>query len=202
VEDEWYADSGVNAHITANLDKLSLQQPFNGQDTVAVGNGSGLQIHNTSSTFLQTPHSKLLLTHVLHCPHAATNLLSINRFCLDNDCFFILTGTHFLIKANLTGKTILEEPSVNGLYPINLQSCSFNKATSCIALLGVSVSFDTWHARLGHALSAVVSCVLRTTHLQSLLVQIKPQYVNSVSMENPSSCHLLTPLRLPHHPWS
>lgn len=44
VEDEWYADSGANAHITADLDKLSLQQPFNGQDTVAVGNGPGLQI--------------------------------------------------------------------------------------------------------------------------------------------------------------
>lgn len=106
-----------------------------------------------------------LVTRVLHCPHVAANLLSINHFCLDNDCFFILTGTHFLIKANLMGKTILEGPSVNGLYPINLQSCSFNKANSRIALLGVSASFDTWHARLGHASFAVVSRVLWTTHL-------------------------------------
>jgi hypothetical protein len=94
----------ANAHITADLDKLSLQQPFNGQDTVAVGNGSGLQIQNTGSTFFQTPHSKLLFTRVLHCPHVVVNLLSINRFCLDNDCFFILIGTHFLIKAKSDGQ--------------------------------------------------------------------------------------------------
>jgi hypothetical protein len=126
VEDEWYADSGANAHITADLDKLSIQQPFRGQDTVAVGNWSGLQIQNTGSTFLRTPHSKFLLTRVLHCPNVAANLLSINRFCIDNNCFFILTGTHFLIKANLTGKTIIEGPSINGLYPTNLRSCSLN----------------------------------------------------------------------------
>jgi hypothetical protein len=77
-------------------------------------------IINTGFTFLRTPHSKFLLTRVLHCPNVAANLLSINRFCLDNDCFFILTGTHFLIKANLTSKTILEGPSINDLYTINL----------------------------------------------------------------------------------
>lgn len=169
---------------------------------VAIGNGSGLQIQNTSSTFLQTPHSKLLLTRVLHCPHATANLLSINHFCLDNDCFFILTGTHFLIKANMTGKTILEGPSVNGLYPINLQSCFFNKANSYIALLGVSASFDTWHAWLGHASSAVVSRVLRTTHLPVSSRPNKNSVVNPVSMKNPSNCHLLPPLGLQHHPWS
>jgi transposase InsO family protein len=205
MDDNWYADSGANAHITADLDKLSLQQPFNGQDTVAVGNGSGLQIQNTGSTFLQTPHSKLLLTRVLHCPQAAANLLSINRFCLDNDCFFILTGTYFLIKANRTGKTILKGPSVNGLYPINLQSCPLNKSNSCIALLGVSASFDIWHARLGHASSAVVSRVLRTSQLP---VSSHPnknsvcefcQYGKSKQLPFPSSSRITTsPLELVH----
>jgi histidinol-phosphate/aromatic aminotransferase/cobyric acid decarboxylase-like protein len=143
VENDWYADSGANAHITADLEKLSIQQPFHGQDTVAVGNGSSLQIQNTGSTFLRTPHSNFLLTRVFHCPNVAANLLSINRFCLDNDCFFILTGTHFLIKANPTGQTILEGPRVNGHYLINPQHCSSNKASIWVALLGVSAFFDT-----------------------------------------------------------
>jgi hypothetical protein len=33
-DQQWYADSGANAHITADLENLNIQQPFNGQDTV------------------------------------------------------------------------------------------------------------------------------------------------------------------------
>jgi hypothetical protein len=104
VEDEWYADSGANAHITADLEKLSLQQPFNGSDTVAVGNGSGLQIQHTGSTLLRTPQTKFLLTRVLHCPNVAANLLSINRFCLDNNCFFYLNRFSFFYKGQSNGQ--------------------------------------------------------------------------------------------------
>jgi hypothetical protein len=96
VDDEWYADSGANAHLVPDLENLIIQQPFTGKDTVAVDNGSGLQIQNTGSTLLRTPQSKFLLTHVLHCPNVAANLLSIDRFCIDNDCFFILTSSNFL----------------------------------------------------------------------------------------------------------
>jgi hypothetical protein len=39
---QWLADSGANAHITNELENLSLQQPFKGNDSVAVGNGAGL----------------------------------------------------------------------------------------------------------------------------------------------------------------
>lgn len=91
INDPWYADSGANQHITSNLENLSLQQPYTGSDNVAVGNGSGLRIHNTGSLQLHTPNSTLHLHNVLHCPKAFVNLLSINKFCRDNSCFFILT---------------------------------------------------------------------------------------------------------------
>ena len=44
------------------------------------------------------------------------------------------------------GKTIHEGLSVNGLYPINLQKCSLSHVHYAVAFLGVSTSFDTWHA--------------------------------------------------------
>jgi hypothetical protein len=40
----WYADSAANQHITANLENLSLQQPYSSFEDVAVGNGTGLSI--------------------------------------------------------------------------------------------------------------------------------------------------------------
>jgi hypothetical protein len=43
-EDPWYVDSGANNHVTAALDNLTLQEPFKGDDEVAVGNGTGLSI--------------------------------------------------------------------------------------------------------------------------------------------------------------
>jgi hypothetical protein len=42
------------------------------------------------------------MRRIFLCPQAIANLLSINQFCKDNDCFFILTGSHFFIKDNQT----------------------------------------------------------------------------------------------------
>ncbi|KAF9664089.1 hypothetical protein SADUNF_Sadunf17G0120000 [Salix dunnii] len=43
----WYADSGANAHITNNTANLTNSQPYEGEETITVGNGSG----KTSSLF-------------------------------------------------------------------------------------------------------------------------------------------------------
>ncbi|KAG2704800.1 hypothetical protein I3760_05G022100 [Carya illinoinensis] len=119
-EDPWFTDSGANQHITANLEQLTLAQPYTGQEHVAVGNGQCLNIKNTGSIVLHTPTSSLKLSHILHCPQASANLLSTNQFCLDNHSFFILIASHYFVKDNHTGKTLLEGQSNGGLYPINL----------------------------------------------------------------------------------
>jgi hypothetical protein len=82
----------------AGLENLTIQQPYKGNETMAVGNGSGLGICHTGSSSFQTSDSTILyLNDILHCPDVATNLLSINKFCCDTDCQFILTTTYFLI---------------------------------------------------------------------------------------------------------
>jgi hypothetical protein len=45
----------------------------------------------------------LHLSQVLHCLVAIAKLLSINQFCKDNNCFFILTKSHYFIKDKQTG---------------------------------------------------------------------------------------------------
>ena len=87
---------------------------------VAVGNRYGLKIDNAGSTLLHSSNSSFdfHLKNVLHCPNSYANILSIQIFCLDNDCHFILTSSHFFVKDNLTKAILLEGKSENGLYPL------------------------------------------------------------------------------------
>jgi hypothetical protein len=166
-EQEWLADSGANAHITNNLENLTIQQPFEGNDMVAVGNGSGLKIDNAGSTLLHNSNSSsdFHLKNVLHCPNASANLLSIQRFCLDNDCHFILTSSHFFVKDNLTKAILLEGKSENGLYPLRFQGNSHKSSRAIVAFLGIKTSALIWHFRLGHPANDVVSQIVKAFQL-------------------------------------
>jgi hypothetical protein len=93
-----HLDNGANYHVTSKLEKLTLQEPYQGNDSVKVGNEGGLQIANTGSSLISTPSSQFYLHKVLHCLETSANLLSIQQFCKDNNCYFILTSTHFTIK--------------------------------------------------------------------------------------------------------
>ena len=76
-DQQWFADSEANAHITNKLENLKNFQPFQNDDTVAVGNGVGLIIKNTGSSLLHSSSnsvSKFQLKNVLHCPKATANL--------------------------------------------------------------------------------------------------------------------------------
>jgi hypothetical protein len=170
IEDQqWLADSGANAHITNELEHLSVQQPFKGNDSVAVGNGAGLQIENTGSTILNSANYHFHLKNILHCPHAATKLISIQKFCQDNSCYFILTASHYFVKDIRTHAILLEGRSEHGLYPLRFRGSSFtnnNKAFPAFtALLGLKTTTHVWHARLGHSSFPVVNHVIKAHHL-------------------------------------
>jgi hypothetical protein len=108
---------------------------------VAVSSGIGIQIENTGSTLFHTPHSSFKMSNILHCPgltlfhtphssfkmsnilhcpQASANLLSIQKFCKDNFCYFILISSNYFIKDLLTHATLLEGRSENGSYPLKL----------------------------------------------------------------------------------
>jgi transposase InsO family protein len=185
----WYADSGANHHLTPALEKLHLHEPYTGSDTIAVGNDSGLQITNTGSFSFTTPTAKLNMSRVFHCPQALANLLSINQFCKDNKCFFILTDSHFFIKDNLTGLTLLEGKSEGGLYPINTSKVTLPKTRLFSALLGVKTSVRVWHSRLGHPSASTVNDILNKHHLP---------FTGSLSnKEVCEPCHLAKSKQLP-----
>lgn len=65
----WLLDSGATHHITSDLNNLSLHQPYNSGDEVLIGDGSGLTISHTCSTFLPLSTRPLALNQILCVPH-------------------------------------------------------------------------------------------------------------------------------------
>lgn len=65
----WIANSRVTNHITTDLNKFTLQQPFQGIDIVTVGNGNTLHISHIGCSFFKTPNS-IVLKNISHCPNA------------------------------------------------------------------------------------------------------------------------------------
>ena len=58
VDQTWYVDSGANNHITSDLSNLEVSEPYQGDNDVTVGNGTGLYISHTGfSTFQTTSNS-------------------------------------------------------------------------------------------------------------------------------------------------
>jgi hypothetical protein len=68
VDPKWYTDMVEMNHITSDLDRLAVRNRYNGQDTVQVGNGAGLQILHLGSCSINTDTHPLDLNNVLHVP--------------------------------------------------------------------------------------------------------------------------------------
>lgn len=51
----WLLDSGATHHMTSDLHNLAIHQPYNGEDAVLVGDGSGIPITHTGSLSLPSP---------------------------------------------------------------------------------------------------------------------------------------------------
>ena len=85
--------------------------------------------------------------------------------CLDNDCHFILTSSHFFVKDNLTKAILLEGKSENGLYPLWFQGNSHKSSHAIVAFLGIKTPALIWHFRLGHPANDVVSQIVKAFQL-------------------------------------
>jgi hypothetical protein len=102
---------------------------------------------------------------VLHCPQAAVNLVSIQRFFLDNACYFILTATNYYIIDLQTQTLLLEGESENDMYPLRFGKTLHKDSKSFTALLGIKTTSLIWHFRLGHPSPEIVSRVVKDNNL-------------------------------------
>ncbi|CAL8106344.1 unnamed protein product [Prunus armeniaca] len=181
----WCFDLGATHHMTANATSLPNAHPYTGTDKIIVGNGNQLAITHIGNTKLTGLQKSLNLNEVLCVPTIRKNLISIHRFCCDNDCFFELDANGFHVKDNKTGTVLLTGSSSDGLYHIQTAphiACQ-------IACYGKRTTQDVWHARLGHPSHSVFTTLLNKYHL--------PLDGTIVSNKNCHVCPLGKSCRLP-----
>lgn len=154
-----------------------------------------------------SPHNSqftLSLNNVLFVPSITKNLLSVSQFCRDNSVFFEFHPKFCLVKSQATREVLLQGfLGTDGLYqfPALLQnssgsSLSSTSSPSLDSLNNVNIhtvshstlSYATWHYRLGHANSNVIKLILQ---------KCKFPYINKTVSDFCSSCCLGKAHRLP-----
>jgi len=115
--------------VTSELDRLTVQEKYTGNDKIRTANGAGMNINHIGNAIVRTPHRDLHLNNVLHVPQAKKNLVSVHRLTKDNKVFLEFHPNFFLIKDQVTRKTLLEGRCRDGLYPLPQLSQSILSAT-------------------------------------------------------------------------
>ncbi|GJZ06535.1 retrotransposon protein, putative, ty1-copia subclass [Tanacetum coccineum] len=143
----WHSDTRANSHVTPDLEAMDNPEAYYGDDALHVGNDKGLPILHIGSSKVYSPQKTFSLKNILHVPELSHNLLSVQKFCHDNDFFFEFHTSYFVVKDESTHPTLLTGPNKHGLYTITLpQLKSINK----VSFSDVRASPTIWHRRLGH----------------------------------------------------
>ncbi|KAI5339023.1 hypothetical protein L3X38_018295 [Prunus dulcis] len=171
--------------MTAHTASLPHAQPYTGTDTIVVGNGNQLAITHIGNTKVTGLHKSLNLNEVLCVPAIRKNLISIRRFCRDNDCFFELDANGFHVKDIKAGTVLLTGSSSDGLYHIQATPHLARQ----LAFYGELTTQEVWHARLGHPSHSVFTTLLHKYHL--------PVNGTIISNKNCHICPLGKSCRLP-----
>jgi hypothetical protein len=161
VDSNWYANYGATDHVTGDLEKLAMKEPYNGNDQIYTASDLGMHIKHIGKFVIPTPYRDLDLHRVLYVPHASKNLASIHHITSDNNIFFELHPGFFLIKDRELRKTILHDRYRGGLYPLPCSLANHIKQAYSVS----KVPQSRWHARLGHPSSSIVKVVLSKNSL-------------------------------------
>uniref|UniRef100_A0A2N9HKM9 Integrase catalytic domain-containing protein n=1 Tax=Fagus sylvatica TaxID=28930 RepID=A0A2N9HKM9_FAGSY len=159
-QSSWISDTGATDHFTPDISHIPDCHDYRGTDQVTVGNGQSLPITHTGNSQLYASSHLFKLRKILHVPSMSSNLLSVHRFCKDNNASFYFDASKFRIKDLSSGRLLYNGPSEHGLYPIHgaILPASSPKLFHTSA---VSSSSQLWHNRLGHPQQSVVKHVLQ-----------------------------------------
>ncbi|KAJ0615408.1 putative RNA-directed DNA polymerase [Helianthus annuus] len=181
----WLPDTGASSHVAPNLSGFEDFEPYHGKDSLFVGNGTSLPILHIASTKFESPNKTLSINKILHVPEIKRNLLSVQRFCQDNNVFFEFHATFFCVKDTVTRTILLTGPSKDRLYSFHLPKFH---PVSHVAFSTIRASPTTWHQRLGHPHSQLLKSMI-SRHSLPVTNSVFP-FCNSCPMGKSSKMHL------------
>nr|GEZ87932.1 putative RNA-directed DNA polymerase [Tanacetum cinerariifolium] len=78
-------DTGANSHVKPDLEAMDNSEAYYGDNALHVGNRKGLSILHIVSSKVYSPQKTLSLKNALRVPEISHKLLSVQKFCYDND---------------------------------------------------------------------------------------------------------------------
>ena len=178
VDTNWYTDTGATDHITGELEKLIARDKYHGTDQVHTANGAGMRINQIGQSIVHTPNRNLVLKNVLYVPEANKNLASVHCLTSDNNAFIEYHPDHFLIKDQVTRKTLVRGGCEGGLYPLK----SFRSTSNKVTHAAIKPSTSRWHSRLGHPSSSIVQQVLSKNNVPFVSESNKEQMCDACQL--------------------
>jgi hypothetical protein len=139
VDSNRYVDFGATDHVTGELDKLAVKEPYHGGDQIYTVSGSGMHIKHIGHSIIYTPHLDLKLNNILCVPKSSKNLASLHRIASDNNVFFELHFDFFFIKNRKSRRSLLQSQSKGGMHPLPCGS-SIPQSLSSKSLATIIVS--------------------------------------------------------------
>jgi hypothetical protein len=160
-QSSWILDTGATDHFTPDISHIPDCHEYRGNEQVTVGNGQSLPINHTGNSQLYASSHLFKLRHVLHVPSMSSNLLSVHKFCKDNNASFHFDASKFRIKDLSSERLLYSGLSERGLYPIH--GVIFPESTSpqSFHTSAIDVSSSLWHNHLGHPQQIMLHHVLQ-----------------------------------------
>ncbi|GAA0176282.1 hypothetical protein LIER_29300 [Lithospermum erythrorhizon] len=192
-ETQWHFDTGATSHMTPNSGMLSSLRPYTDNARVLVGDGSLVPItHLGDFSFSYSSTKSFTLNNVLVVPNLPTNLVSIKRFSIDNNCYFLFGASSFCIKDKNTHQTLVSCASPDPLYSVPTSKIE-SLSPSVVAFPAQELPSSTLcHMHLGHLGTTAFASLSRSS-----VIPVKHRLSSSHDYR---PCQLGNHTRRPHPP--
>jgi hypothetical protein len=159
--DRLVADSDATNHTTAHHGHIFSSRPpsLAHPSSIVVGNGFVLSIASVGDSVFLRP---FYLNDVLVAPDLVQSLLSVHRFTTDSSCSMEFDPFGLSVKDLATRRVLASYDSTGPLYTLPLPTLPTNLRVVLYAL-ATTASSATWHRRLGHPCSDVLSKLSSTS---------------------------------------
>ncbi|KAM0957731.1 hypothetical protein ACFX2A_026350 [Malus domestica] len=183
----WLLDTGASSHMTNSYTNLQSPESYNGPEQVYIGDGKGLPITHSGSSSIHTYTHTFDLNNVLHVPDLKQDLISANRFIVDNWCFIHLYHFHFIVKDLTLGNELFKGPVKAGFYPFLAPSVAGNHHAYITC---TKASQGIWHQRLGYPSFKILNKLASKSSI-SLSDRINKFVCSSCALGNVLANHFL-----------
>nr|KYP41111.1 Retrovirus-related Pol polyprotein from transposon TNT 1-94 [Cajanus cajan] len=157
----WIIDSGATSHICCSKQLYNSYTPIHNSD-VSLPNSTKVNVEGIGSIKI---NDDIFLHNVLYIPMFRFNLLSLLTLINNNPFRFTMESNSFLLQDLKTLRTIGTTKQQQGLLVFEFPKRNFN--SDCISNCN-SVTYETWHKRLGHIPISVYKLIANKIKLSSI----------------------------------